>query len=136
MLVAVFLAFFLPCAGMSAVFVVYMCLLWYSASCGGSGNGQTEFISPVKPVSGKGLTAMELEKLPRVSGKELVSGTDCAVCLEEIESEQPARLVPGCSHGFHLQCADAWLSLHSVCPVCRSKLPPPDFFASASQNPC
>ncbi|GMH30739.1 hypothetical protein Nepgr_032582 [Nepenthes gracilis] len=136
MLAALFLALFLPCAGMSAVFVVYMCLLWCSASSGGGrGNDTDEFRTPVKPVSGKGLTEAELEKLPRVSGKELVLETDCAVCLEKIESEEPARLVPGCNHGFHVQCADTWLSRHSICPVCRAMLGP-DIFNTSSQNSC
>ncbi|KAL8494654.1 hypothetical protein ACS0TY_025477 [Phlomoides rotata] len=78
MLVSVFLALFLPCAGMSAVFLVYICLLCYAASTRNN------------------------EKLPKVTGKDLVLGTDCAVCLDEIESEQSARMIPGCNHGFHL----------------------------------
>ncbi|KAL1163446.1 hypothetical protein V6Z11_A06G001300 [Gossypium hirsutum] len=72
----------------------------------------------------KGLSVSELEKLPKVTGKDLVLGTECAVCLDEIEAEQSARMVPGCNHGFHLQCADTWLSKNSVCPVCRAKLEP------------
>ncbi|GAB2300415.1 hypothetical protein Dimus_034458 [Dionaea muscipula] len=139
MLLAVFLALFLPCAGMSAVFIVYMCLLWYSVGLGGIrggmrryGQGQDEF---GKPMSRRGLTPAELEKLPRVSGKELVLGTECAVCLDEIASEQPARLVPGCNHGFHLHCADTWLSKHPACPVCRTTLGP-DFFPSSIHAPC
>ncbi|KHN45955.1 hypothetical protein glysoja_023178, partial [Glycine soja] len=88
---------------------------------------------PVKPVADKGLSALELEKLPRVTGKELVLGNECAVCLDEIESEQPARLVPGCNHGFHVHCADTWLSKHPLCPVCRTKLDPQIF---TSQSPC
>lgn len=127
MLISVFLALFLPCAGMSAVFLVYICLLWYTT------NNRPEFQSPVKPVAEKGLSASELEKLPKITGKELVMATECAVCLDEIEGEQPARLVPGCNHGFHLECADAWLSKHSVCPVCRAKL---DQILNAPENPC
>lgn len=50
----------------------------------------------------KGFSAMELDKLPKVTAKELVLGTECAVCLDEIENDQPARLVPSCNHGFHL----------------------------------
>ncbi|XP_052202485.1 E3 ubiquitin-protein ligase ATL23 [Diospyros lotus] len=132
MLVSVFLALFLPCAGMSAVFMVYICLLWYAANTSPQG---AEFRPPVKPAAGKGLSAAELEKLPKITGKELLMGTECAVCLDEIESDQPARLVPGCNHGFHLQCADTWLSKNSVCPVCRAKLEP-QLFDPPDQNPC
>ncbi|KAL0438376.1 UNVERIFIED_CONTAM: E3 ubiquitin-protein ligase ATL23 [Sesamum latifolium] len=133
MLVSVFLALFLPCAGMSAVFVVYICLLCYSASR--SGESQ-EFRAPVKPNQGKGLSPSDLEKLPKVTGKDLVLGTDCAVCLDEIESEQAARMVPGCNHGFHLECADAWLSKNSICPVCRAKIGPELFDPPESTSPC
>lgn len=99
------------------MFLVYICFLWYSAR-----TNRTETSPPVKQPAEKGLSASELEKLPRMTGKELVLGTDCAVCLDEIESEQPVRVVPICNHGFHLECADAWLSKHSVCPVCRARL--------------
>lgn len=132
MLVSVFLALFLPCAGMSAVFLVYICLLWYAAS---TADIQGEFRSPEKPTAEKGLSAAELEKLPKMTGKDLVMGNECAVCLEEIGGEQAARLVPGCNHGFHMQCADTWLSKNSVCPVCRGKLDP-DYFSPPDSNPC
>ncbi|GMP81718.1 hypothetical protein CsSME_00036336 [Camellia sinensis var. sinensis] len=132
MLVSVFLALFLPCAGMSAVFVVYLCLLWYAANIDSI---RTDYRLPEKPEEKSGLTAAELEKLPKITGKELAMGTECAVCLDEIEVDQPARLVPGCNHGFHLQCADTWLSKNPVCPVCRAKLDP-EFFNPPQDNPC
>ncbi|KAI3472793.1 hypothetical protein Pfo_031030 [Paulownia fortunei] len=132
MLVSVFLALFLPCAGMSAVFLVYICLLCYSAS---TNNENQEFQGPVKRSQEKGLSASDLEKLPKVTGKDLVLGTDCAVCLDEIESEQAARMVPGCNHGFHLECADAWLSKNSICPVCRAKIGP-ELFNPPETNLC
>ncbi|XP_057469454.1 E3 ubiquitin-protein ligase ATL23-like [Actinidia eriantha] len=133
MLLLIFLALFLPCAGMSAVFVVYICLLWFATN----NHHQGEFRLPVKEAAEKGLSAAELEKLPRATGKELVMETECAVCLDEIEREQPARLVPGCNHGFHLQCADTWLSKRSVCPVCKAKLDPHLFnFNPPDDSPC
>ncbi|KAI4336743.1 hypothetical protein L6164_015232 [Bauhinia variegata] len=128
MLDSVLLALFLPCIGMSAVFIVYMCLLWYAAA------HQPDVTVPAKSLSQKGLSPSELEKLPKITGKELVMGTECAVCLDEIENEQPARLVPGCNHGFHLECADTWLSKNPLCPVCRAKLDTE--LLSSSENPC
>lgn len=128
MLDSVLLALFLPCLGMSAVFMVYMCLLWYATT------RRPDVPMPVKPVAEKGLSASDLERLPKITGKELVMGSECAVCLDEIESEQQARLVPGCNHGFHVECADAWLSKHPLCPVCRAKLLPQ--LDSSQNNPC
>lgn len=133
MIVSVILALFLPCAGMSLVFIVYLSLLW-CASNDNDNNGDVRL--PVKAVAEGGLSASELDKLPKISGKELVMGTECAVCLDEVEREQPARLVPGCNHSFHIQCADSWLSKHSVCPVCRAKLDSHFFNALDSCNPC
>lgn len=133
MLVSVFLALFLPCAGMSAVFIVYICLLWYATNYRANDSGSSS--SAVKQAAEKGLSVSELEKLPKVTGKELVLGTECAVCLDEIEEEQTARMVPGCNHGFHLECADTWLSKNSICPVCRAKLEP-HMFGASDDNPC
>ncbi|KAL6493010.1 hypothetical protein OROGR_032769 [Orobanche gracilis] len=133
MLVSVFLALFLPCAGMSAVFLVYVCLLCYSATV--TNDNQDVPTGPVKTRPERGLTASDLEKLPRVAGKDLVLGTDCAVCLDEIESEQSARMIPGCNHGFHLECADAWLSKNSICPVCRGKIGP-ELLNPSETSPC
>ncbi|KAK6939306.1 Zinc finger, RING-type [Dillenia turbinata] len=89
---------------------------------------------PVKPKAEKGLSASQLEKVPKMTGKELVLGTECAVCLDDIENDQPARVFPGCNHGFHVECADAWLSKHAVCPICRSKLGP--LLENPDDNPC
>ncbi|KAJ8425993.1 hypothetical protein Cgig2_007807 [Carnegiea gigantea] len=47
---------------------------------------------------------------------------DCAVCLSEFEPEDKLRLLPQCSHAFHMDCIDTWLLSHSTCPLCRSSL--------------
>ncbi|KAF8048449.1 hypothetical protein N665_2508s0004 [Sinapis alba] len=47
---------------------------------------------------------------------------DCAVCLCEFETEDKLRLLPKCSHAFHVDCIDTWLLSHSTCPLCRSSL--------------
>lgn len=49
---------------------------------------------------------------------------ECAVCLNEFENSDTLRLIPKCSHVFHSVCVDAWLVLHSTCPVCRANLCP------------
>ncbi|KAL9172860.1 hypothetical protein ABFS82_03G074600 [Erythranthe guttata] len=134
MLVSVFLGMFLPCAGMTTVVLVYIILLCCAPN--GGGGAQLELHGPVKAVEKKGLSAADLEKLPKVTGKDLVLANDCAVCLDEIESEQPARVVPGCNHGFHLECADAWLSKNPVCPVCRAAIGPELFSSPPETDPC
>ncbi|EER94885.1 hypothetical protein BDA96_01G402600 [Sorghum bicolor] len=46
---------------------------------------------------------------------------DCAVCLAELgDGDDAVRLVPGCGHGFHAECIEAWFRLNSTCPLCRA----------------
>ncbi|CAI0427717.1 unnamed protein product [Linum tenue] len=47
---------------------------------------------------------------------------DCAVCLCEFAAADKLRLLPKCSHAFHMECIDTWLLSHSTCPLCRSSL--------------
>ncbi|KAJ6382155.1 hypothetical protein OIU77_030749 [Salix suchowensis] len=47
---------------------------------------------------------------------------DCAVCLCEFDPEDQLRLLPKCSHAFHMECIDTWLLSHSTCPLCRACL--------------
>uniref|UniRef100_M1CV43 Ring finger protein n=1 Tax=Solanum tuberosum TaxID=4113 RepID=M1CV43_SOLTU len=136
MLFSVFLALFLPCVGMSVVFVVYMCFLCYATTTRQQRQQHNINQETIKGVKEKGLSLTQLDKLPKVSGQELVMGNDCAVCLGEIEKEQVARIVPGCNHGFHIECADTWLAKHPVCPVCRSKLETELFDTTNENNPC
>lgn len=94
-----------------------------------SGNG--------KPKKLKGISISDLGKLPRITGKDLATSSmpECAVCLDDIGSDQTVRIIPGCNHGFHLQCADQWLSKESVCPVCRAVIQP-ELFSAPEFSPC
>ncbi|KAE8727054.1 putative ribonucleoprotein, chloroplast [Hibiscus syriacus] len=55
-------------------------------------------------------------------GDGLVEGTDCSVCLGEFLEDDSLRLLPKCSHAFHVHCIDAWLNSHSNCPLCRANI--------------
>ncbi|XP_022731234.1 RING-H2 finger protein ATL13-like [Durio zibethinus] len=59
---------------------------------------------------------------------------DCAVCLCEFEPEDKLRLLPKCSHAFHMECIDTWLLSHSTCPLCRGSLLP-DFSPNNGCSP-
>ncbi|CAN4106749.1 unnamed protein product [Withania somnifera] len=50
----------------------------------------------------------------------LIDGVVCSVCLTEFEEDESLRLMPKCSHAFHVPCIDTWLSSHMNCPVCRA----------------
>lgn len=50
----------------------------------------------------------------------LIDGTECSVCLGEFRDGDDVRLLPKCSHAFHLPCIDTWLRSHVNCPLCRA----------------
>lgn len=55
-------------------------------------------------------------------GDGLVECSDCSVCLTEFVEDERLRILPKCSHAFHVQCIDAWLKCHSNCPLCRANV--------------
>ncbi|XP_049372292.1 RING-H2 finger protein ATL7-like [Solanum verrucosum] len=52
----------------------------------------------------------------------LIDGSDCSVCLTEFEEDESLRLLPKCSHAFHIPCIDTWLRSHKNCPLCRAPI--------------
>lgn len=69
-----------------------------------------------------GLDQSFIDTLPVFHFKEIVGveeGFDCAVCLCEFTEKDKLRLLPVCSHAFHINCIDTWLLSNSTCPVCR-----------------
>lgn len=77
-----------------------------------------------------------IDTLPVFNYKSIIgvkNPFDCAVCLCEFEAEDKLRLLPKCSHAFHMECIDTWLLSHSTCPLCRGSLIP-DF--STNSNSC
>ncbi|PON48019.1 43kDa postsynaptic protein [Parasponia andersonii] len=65
----------------------------------------------------KSITVCKFKK-----GDELIEGTDCSVCLSEFQDDENVRLLPKCSHAFHIHCIDTWLRSHSNCPLCRAQV--------------
>ncbi|KAF8074307.1 hypothetical protein N665_1115s0023 [Sinapis alba] len=53
-------------------------------------------------------------------GDGFVESSDCSVCLSEFQENERLRLLPECSHAFHVACIDTWLKSHSNCPLCRA----------------
>lgn len=63
------------------------------------------------------ITAFEYGK-----GEGLIEGTECSICLGEFEDGENLRLLPKCSHAFHVPCIDTWLRSHKNCPLCRAPI--------------
>ncbi|CAH1424659.1 unnamed protein product [Lactuca virosa] len=78
-----------------------------------------------------GLEQSFIDTLPVFMYKEVVgannSSFDCAVCLSEFSEMDKLRLLPTCSHAFHINCIDTWLLSNSTCPLCRNTLFNPGF---------
>eukprot|EP01018_Ginkgo_biloba_P014473 Gb_35824 [translate_table: standard] len=118
MLLAVLVSLFLLCAGIGLVVLVYLWLVWYASL-----HGFTEGRPPLDKSPKQGLSEADLQKLPTIEcrkGEEGLANMECAVCLDSFQSGERCRLIPTCKHSFHVQCADAWLSKRSVCPICRT----------------
>lgn len=77
-----------------------------------------------------GLDQAFIDALPVFSYKEVVGPkepSDCPVCLCEFSETDQLRLLPMCSHAFHIGCIDTWLLSNSTCPLCRGTLFNPGF---------
>lgn len=77
-----------------------------------------------------GLDQAFIDALPVFMYKEVVGSKepfDCAVCLCEFTDKDKLRLLPTCSHAFHIGCIDTWLLSNSTCPLCRGTLFSPGF---------
>ncbi|KAK4780804.1 hypothetical protein SAY87_016910 [Trapa incisa] len=72
-----------------------------------------------------GLDQAFIDALPVFLYKEIMGlkePFDCAVCLCEFSDKDKLRLLPLCSHAFHIDCIDSWLLSNSTCPLCRGSL--------------
>lgn len=77
-----------------------------------------------------GLDQAFIDALPVFQYREIVGlkePFDCAVCLCEFSEHDKLRLLPTCSHAFHIDCIDTWLLSNSTCPLCRGILFSPGF---------
>ncbi|KAI5076965.1 hypothetical protein GOP47_0009030 [Adiantum capillus-veneris] len=58
-------------------------------------------------------------KLQLATGKGTMSARECSICLSEFVDGEDVKLLPVCSHCFHVKCIDMWLFSHTTCPICR-----------------
>ncbi|KAI4325386.1 hypothetical protein MLD38_030791 [Melastoma candidum] len=72
----------------------------------------------------RGLDSAVLCSIPVVvyRQEDFKDGLECAVCLCDVAEGEKARILPKCSHGFHVECIDMWFQSHSTCPLCRNSV--------------
>ena len=44
----------------------------------------------------------------------------CAICLDNIESDEDTYVIRNCNHCFHRKCIIQWFAKSNTCPCCRS----------------
>nr|CAB3450739.1 unnamed protein product [Digitaria exilis] len=92
---------------------------------GGGGGGGSRSQDPWSAAPSDGLDETLINKITVCKykrGDGFVDSTDCSVCLGEFRDGESLRLLPKCSHAFHLPCIDTWLKSHSNCPLCRCNI--------------
>ena len=60
-------------------------------------------------------------KLVKFSESDCIEDS-CTICLDQFEPDTEIVLLP-CKHGYHKNCIEPWLRMHSECPSCRYKFP-------------
>ncbi|KAJ7977261.1 putative Ring finger protein [Quillaja saponaria] len=97
---------------------------WFSMSR--AQQNEDPFIALSPTLWNRGLDESVIREIPSVQfikgeGEEK-SLSGCIVCLNEFQEQDMLKVLPNCSHAFHLDCIDIWLQSNSNCPLCRSSI--------------
>ncbi|XP_065864471.1 RING-H2 finger protein ATL16 [Euphorbia lathyris] len=81
------------------------------------------------PLQTRGLDDSVIRSIPIFNFKKVNtidfgerSFCECAVCLNEFQQDEKLRIIPNCSHVFHIDCIDIWLQNNANCPLCRNTI--------------
>nr|DAD40698.1 TPA_asm: hypothetical protein HUJ06_015021 [Nelumbo nucifera] len=112
------------------VLISYLVIVLESLGDGNRINGVEGRINTGAPrkagCKNSGISLDELQKIP-CSGhghgwrRSQSQSSGCAICLEGIRPGEQCRVLPGCTHVFHVECVDPWLTRSLTCPVCRTR---------------
>jgi hypothetical protein len=113
------------------IFVIKCCLNWHRIdllrrfSPSRRRQDPTTIYSPgTEP---RGLDEAVIRLIPVIQFKTEEEGNnrdfcECAVCLNEFQQDEKLRIIPNCSHVFHIDCIDVWLQNNANCPLCRTSI--------------
>ncbi|KAJ4970101.1 hypothetical protein NE237_003200 [Protea cynaroides] len=77
------------------------------------------------PIRSVGLDPATVDSLPIILHHSSISSADetqCSICITTFKEQENVKVLPRCSHAFHPECVDKWLSTQSSCPLCRASL--------------
>lgn len=60
---------------------------------------------------------------------------NCAICQDDIETDQQVRKLNSCNHYFHKNCIDTWFRQNVHCPTCRQDIREINHNNSATTSP-
>ncbi|XP_047084436.1 RING-H2 finger protein ATL16-like [Lolium rigidum] len=75
---------------------------------------------PPRGVDADVVAALPVVKYHRRRRAASSAALECAVCLSEFVEREPLKMLPACSHAFHIDCIDTWLFHNVSCPLCRT----------------
>ncbi|KAG6488875.1 RING-H2 finger protein ATL66-like [Zingiber officinale] len=100
------------------VFSVLLCL-YLRWICLRRGAG-THPVNALPAAAATGLDERTINSFPvrlSLAGEE---AAQCSICLSGVPAGEKVKALPGCGHGFHVECVDEWLRVHASCPLCRA----------------
>ncbi|CAL0299857.1 unnamed protein product [Lupinus luteus] len=125
------------------IFVIKCCLNWHHIDLlrRFSSSSRREDPSPIysRAIEPRGLDEAVIRSIPLIQYKTQQEGRtsggssknsefgersfcECAICLNEFQENEKLRIVPNCSHVFHIDCIDIWLQNNANCPLCRTSI--------------
>ena len=63
------------------------------------------------------------KKFRSIQRNNAIKANECSVCHEQLM--QDVNILP-CSHRFHNECIESWITSHNSCPLCRAPIVEPE----------
>ncbi|KAK1390638.1 RING-H2 finger protein ATL16 [Heracleum sosnowskyi] len=118
------------------IFVIKCCLNWHRidilgrSSLSRNRGNENPLMGYTPAIENRGLDESVIRSIPIFQFKKLenedpekgISFSECAVCLNEFLEREKLRMIPNCSHLFHIDCIDVWLQNNANCPLCRTSI--------------
>ena len=70
-------------------------------------------------------------KFRSIQRNNAIKENECSICHEQLM--QDVNVLP-CSHRFHNECIEPWITSHNSCPICRAPIVEEDELAIPTMN--